>query len=328
MTERVTFHFEGGLADEHRLNFYEAARFQYAAARLVVKLSQFRSKGNFSKKITNTSNHDIVLETQSDGSFDISILIPAIMVAQEAFVNVSVSQLMSYIFERLVGKTSNTDVATALNSHQKVVEQIGQIDANNTDLINKALTIIQTDQTIKENLRLEQKELLERRIAELTREKEMDSKATQLNKIDAAREQKLISMSGPLVSEMATALRRSANTLEIVSETGMTQPKRILFLNRRMAEEIEVAAVDKEITTILGDIIQYNKETGWGKARLSISEQPLSFNVPSDVKGRLQNQLLTAMGRDKVYLQTYVVRDKVDEPVRLIVVGIIPPPPA
>lgn len=328
MTERVTFHFEGGLADEHRLNFYEAARFQYAAARLVVKLSQFRSKGNFSKKITNTSNHDIVLETQSDGSFDISILIPAIMVAQEAFVNVSVTQLMSYIFERLVGKTSNTDVATALNSHQKVVEQIGQIDANNTDLINKALTIIQTDQTIKENLRLEQKELLERRIAELTREKEMDSKATQLNKIDAAREQKLISMSGPLVSEMATALRRSANTLEIVSETGMTQPKRILFLNRRMAEEIEVAAVDKEITTILGDIIQYNKETGWGKARLSISEQPLSFNVPSDVKGRLQNQLLAAMGRDKVYLQTYVVRDKVDEPVRLIVVGIIPPPPA
>jgi hypothetical protein len=95
-----------------------------------------------------------------------------------------------------------------------------------------------------------------------------------------------------------------------------------------MAEELEVSAVDKEITAILGDIIQYNKETGWGKARLSISEQPLSFSVPADIKGRLQNQLLTAMGRDKVYLQTYVVRDKTSEPVRLIIVGILPTPQA
>jgi hypothetical protein len=61
MSEKLTFHFEGGLADEHKLDFYEAARFQYAAARLVVKLSQFRARGNFVKKITNTSNQDIVL---------------------------------------------------------------------------------------------------------------------------------------------------------------------------------------------------------------------------------------------------------------------------
>jgi hypothetical protein len=250
------------------------------------------------------------------------------MAAQEAFVSVSISNLMSYIFERIVGKTSNSDVATALNTHQKVVEQIGHIDDNNTELINKALDIIQSDQVIKEDLHAQQRELLERRIAELTREKEMDGASAQINRIDLAREQKLISMSSPLVSEMATALRRSANTLEIISQRSTsTEPQRILFLNRRMAEEIEVAVVDKAITPILEDIIQYNKETGWGKARLLISEQPLSFNVPSDIKGRLQAQLLSAMGRDKVYMQTYIVRDKLGDPIRLIVVGLIPPPP-
>ncbi|MER9210074.1 hypothetical protein [Mesorhizobium sp. M0771] len=328
MPEKLIFHFEGALADQHTLNFYEAARFQYAAARLIVKLLQFRSTGGFVKKITNTSNRDILLQSQDEGSFDISILMPALMVAQETFVSVSVTNLMSYIFERIVGKTSNSDVATALNAHTEVVAQIGHIDDNNTELINKALSIIQNDQEIKENLHGQQKELLERRIAELTREKEMTSASAQLGRIDGAREQKLISMSAPLVSEMATALRRSANTLQIVSVAGHSAPKGILFLNRRMAEEIEVSAVDQQITPILGDIIQYNKETGWGKARLTISAQPLSFNVPSDIKGRLQSQLLAAMGRDKVYLQTYIVRDKVGEPVRLIVVGILPPPPA
>jgi hypothetical protein len=93
-----------------------------------------------------------------------------------------------------------------------------------------------------------------------------------------------------------------------------------------MAAEIEVSNVDRQITPILGDIIQYNKETGWGKARLDISNQPLSFNVPSDLKEGLQGRLLAGMGRDKVYLQTYIVRDKVAEPTRLIVVGILPTP--
>jgi hypothetical protein len=326
MAEKVVFHFEGGIANEHRLNFYEAARFQYAAARLVVKLAQFRAKGRFAQKITNTSNQDIVLETHSDGSFDISIIIPSVLIAHEAFVNTSVSTLMSYIFERVVGKTSNSDVATALNAHTQVVDKIGHINDNNTALINKALDIIQNDQEIKKQLHAQQTEILERRIAELTREKEMQSSAIQLGKIDSAREQKLISMSSPLVGEMATALRRSADTLEIISTSGQAHPKRILFLNRRMAEEIETAKVDDEITTILGNIIQYNKETGWGKVRLEISEQPLSFSVPSDAKAKIQTTLLTAMGKDAVYLQMYIVRNKVGEPLRTIIVGIIPLP--
>lgn len=104
MSENLVFHFRGSLADEHRLNFYEAARFQYAAARLAVKLAQFRSTGRFSQKITNNSNKDILLTTSKDGSFDISILIPLLPVAQEIFVNVPVSHLMSYVFERMIGK--------------------------------------------------------------------------------------------------------------------------------------------------------------------------------------------------------------------------------
>lgn len=328
MQERLTFHFEGALADEHTLNFYEAARFQYAAARLVVKLSQFKSQGKFAKKITNVSNKDIRLETQSDGSFDISILVPLAMAAQDVFLNVSMTNMLSYVFERIVGKTSNSDIAAALNSNRVVVETIGRIDDNNTMSLNHALNIIQNDQTIKQDLHREQVELLERRIAELARENEMFRTQDQLEAIGTGREQKLISMSAPLVSEMATALRKSADTLEIISEVGTTPPKKILYLNQNMAREIETAVVDSEITPILGDIIQYNKETGWGKARLDISAELLSFNVPSDLKGRLQSRLLAAMGNDRVYLQTYVVRDRAKEPVRLIIVGILPPPPA
>ncbi len=294
----------------------------------MVKLEQFRSSGGFVQKITNNSNRDILLKTQSDGSFDITVLLPLLETARDQFLSVSIPHLMSYVFERIVGKTSNSDVATALNANQKVVETIGHIDDNNTETINKALSIIQTDQAIKESLHKDAKEMLERRIAELTREKELTNNQAQFSRIDTAREQKLISMSGPLVSEMATALRRSAETLEIKADSNTSNPSNILFLNRRMAAEIEVSLVDKEITPILANIIQYNKETGWGKARITEVPSLLSFNVPSDIKSRIQSQLLSSMEKDKVYIQTYFVRDKHGAPARLIIVGVLPLPPA
>ncbi len=328
MSQRITFHFEGSLADDHALNFYEAARFQYAAARLIVKLEQFRSKGSFVQKITNNSNQEILLQTQRDGSFDITVLVPILNAAKDSFLHVSIPNLMSYVFERIIGKTSDSDVAKALNTQDKVVEEFGRISENNTEILGKALDIIAKDQDTKDRMSREMTDVLSRRIAELTREKELQSSQVEIARIDTVREQRLIAMSAPLVSEMATALRRSADTLEVISDDDTSAPNNILFLNRAMATEIELSTVDKDITPILVDIIQYNKETGWGKARMKEVQSLLSFNVPSDMKSRIQPMLLSAMDRDKVYIQTYIVRNKVREPTRLIIVGILPLPPA
>ncbi len=48
---------------------------------------------------------------------------------------------------------------------------------------------------------------------------------------------KLIAMSAPLVREMATPLRRSANTLEIFQEQIHSKDN-FLYLDKKMAEEI------------------------------------------------------------------------------------------
>jgi hypothetical protein len=329
MPEEITFHFEGSLADAHSLNFYEAARFQYAAARLLVKLIQFRTTGSFVSKITNNTNKDIQLRSHKDGSFDISVIAPLIAISQEHFINVTISQLMSFVFERLVGKTSNTDVAEVLNSHKEVVDRIGHIDDNHTDTINRALSIIEKDQDIKEKLHANGVELLERRISELEREQEVQSAFSQLRLIDFARGQKLIAMSAPLLAEMATALRRSADTLEITGKTNDRAEIRILYLNNKMAAELELAVVDDQITPLLANIIQYNKETGWGKVRAdALQSKPIAFSIPSDMKSHLQNALLHGMNRDAVYLQVYVVRNRAKEPSRLIVVGLLENPPS
>ena len=147
-------------------------------------------------------------------------------------------------------------------------------------------------------------------------------------KIDLARSQKLIAMAAPLISEMATALRRSADTLEVRTLRGGGS-RSILYLDQQMAQEIETASVDNEITPILCDIVQFNKDNGWGKLRIidrNDTPQMLSFSVPYDVLNVLKVPLISQMQRDKVYLQTYFVRDRAGEPKRLIAVGILSTP--
>lgn len=328
MAEKITFEFEGRLADQHKLNFYEAARFQYAAARLLVKLSQFRSTGKFRQKITNLSNVGVTLETQEEGSFRINVDAPEpvdVGTDDGLFVNLTLTDLLAYVSERVIAKSDDAELIALFNAHTEIVRRFGQISEADNEKIEEIVRSLIDDPELRALMYPETSELVERRVSELGRGERLMQSRGQIARIDGAREQKLISMAAPLITEMATALRKSADTLNIRSESrGVIS--NVFFLNQSMAFEIESTKVDQEITPILGNIIQYNKETGWGKVRLSIATQPLSFSVPSDQKSSLQEILLSQMGRDQVYLQIYIVRDRAREPVRVIIAGILPLP--
>lgn len=321
--EKIRFHFDGALSTEHHLNFYEAARFQYAAARLITKLTQFQSTGRFNKRITDRTNTNSLLATHKDGSFDITILVPLAMVAAEAFVSVPVGTLMSYVFERVLGKTNNSEVVDALNAQKSIAEQFGKISDNDTGIMQKALEIIEQQQIDLKSANDQHSKNLERRLAELERERLLSSQHDQIMRIDNARQEKLLAMAAPLVGEMATALRRSANTLEIYDETHVGITNRFLYLNKEMAEEVIISKVDEQITAIRVDIVQYNKETGWGKFRLATSRDLITFNVPTDLKERLKSNIMKEMNKTQTYVQVYFVRDRAREPKRMILIGII-----
>ncbi|MDX0605710.1 hypothetical protein GOD78_32080 [Sinorhizobium medicae] len=327
MPERIQFHFEGRLADHHQLNFYEAARFQYATARLVVKLAQFREHGRFNKRIHASNNFDVLLETHKEGSFDITILAPMLVAGYDAFVSTSLSTLMTYVFEMIVGKSSDNEVATTLNSVKEITDTFGKISENNSDQMRDVLEFMDKNQDRLMEVFEKNSELYERLLSERERVDVLQKNSSELRKIDPVREQRLISMSAPLVSEMATALRSSADRMQVVAHSNVTgRPSNILYLNKKMAEDIENDVVDKELTSILGNIIQYNKESGWGKVRADFPNSPISFNIPSDVKAILQDNILSAMGKEQVNMRTYIVRNKAKEAIRLIVVGLMDPP--
>lgn len=325
MPETLTFHFEGALASSHRMNFYESARFQYAAARLMVKLAQFREHGKFVKKITNASNFDIELVSQSDGSFNINVEDPGQGASDASFMKISLSDLLAYVSERIVEKVDEDALANAAiaNRGRQTVQEMADEDPAvalgrlvEASLDNRALTA-----NLPEGVR----DFVKRRVAELHRERRLDISQGAISRIDFARSQQLVGMSAPLISEMATALRRSADTLEITSSVQGQTPS-VFFLDRKMANEIEVAVVDKDITPILGDITQFNKDNGWGKLKIENGLKTLNFSIPYDLLPAMRQRLIDHMKRDLVFLQAYFVRDRAGEVIRLIAVGILPTP--
>ena len=324
MAETVTFHFAGGMADDHKMNFYEAARFQYAAARLMVKLAQFRSRGGFVQKLTNTSNFNVQLTSQSDGSFNINVEEPAQEVDQDAFMKISLAALIAFVSERVIEKLDDAEIYSAVEagSRRLSIAADGPLQDHELDSVIQRMA---EDEHILESLPIKTQESVRRRLSEINRQETLAEEEFPLSKIDFVREQKLISMSAPLLSEMATALRRSADTLEILSKKR-GESRSIMYLDQKMAREIETASVDKQITPLLGDIEQYNKYNGWGKLKIENGTKTLGFNIPSDIRSRLQEQLIERMKEDMVYLQTYFVRDRAGEVSRLIVVGILPTP--
>lgn len=323
MSETLTFHFEGALADVHRMNFYESARFQYAAARLVVKLAQFRKNGKFAKNITSKSNFSIQLKSQSDGSFNINIEDPGQPPEDKPFINISLADLIAYVSERVIEKIDEPTLATAAALPPGQVD--GAQSPNPATALDSLASDVMAGNSQVASLPDSVQDLVKRRIAESHREARLAENESTISRISSDQGQKLIAMSAPLIGEMATALRTSADTLEVRS-SAHTGTSPVLFLNRKMASEIETAIVDKIPTAILGDITQFNKDNGWGKLKIEDGTKTLSFSIPYDILPAVKQTLIDNMKRDLVNLHTYFVRDRSGEVTRLIVVGILATP--
>lgn len=262
---------------------------------------------------------------ETDGSFNINVEEPPQGPRAEQFIQIPISDLIAYVSERLVGKIDEATLADPVISHYVGRTSAGALQSDPIAALDNFVSAALADDAMTAGLPEQVQDLIKRRVAETNRERRLSERHDAVTRIDFARSQKLIAMSAPLLSEMATALRTSADTLEITSSThGVARS--VLFLDRKMAQEIETATVDQEITLILGDITQFNKDNGWGKLKLEDGNKTLSFSIPYDLLPGMKQVLIDSMKKDIVHLQTYFVRDRGGEVIRLIAVGILPPP--
>lgn len=317
--DALQFRFQGGLADQNRMDFYEAARFQYAAARLTVKLDQFRRTGRFPKRVTEASRTNIDLHPFAQGSFNLKIS-ASDDVNSKLHVSVPLTALWTYIIERVFQPTDTTAALDLIDSAALRAEFFEIVD-NNVFKSQQAIDLLRSKVETEYGLAPNEQELLERLISESERRGYLESHRELLGQISPAEDAALVTMATPLLSEIAVPLRRSAKIVTITS-IDRFGARKILTADKESAGALQSIQVDKSVTVIDVDIVQFNKETGWGKFRNPYWEGIPSFSVPADRKSELKNDLLSAMQEDNVRVDAYIVRSLSGEPIRLIIVDV------
>ena len=165
--------------------------------------------------------------------------------------------------------------------------------------------------------------LRERLLAETQRRAYLQGAQDALARITPEQDANLVTMAAPLLEEFVVPLRRSARKATVLIEDQAGGSRPILVIDRAAAQEIELDVIDPEITPLLIDVVQYNKETGWGKFRNQKFRDLASFAVPADRKEKLQAETLKAMDKDEVYVQAYFVRSQAGIAKRIIIVSFL-----
>ncbi|QNO27511.1 hypothetical protein EEB18_000455 [Sphingopyxis sp. OPL5] len=321
--EQMKFVFDGKLASMHRMEFYESARFQYSASRLLVKIDNFRRTGSFPSKISSKNIHDIQVRAFQQGSFGIEILIPALMAAGPAVFETSVSAIFSYVVDRVFKSADDDVIRDALSTQRQLMETFDDTIRGRDDTITRTLDLLRDEMAHERELSLDNKELYERLLAEQERRLLVQAERDVLRRMTEEQRADLVTMSAPLLKEMNVPLRRSASHVSISSVVD-GQPRRLLYADKRMTDEVDVAVVDRHLTTIDINVVQFNKENGWGKFRNEEWDGLASFSVPADILDELRRELVAAMRLNGVSVDCYVVRSPALVPLRIIVVDVNP----
>jgi hypothetical protein len=170
----------------------------------------------------------------------------------------------------------------------------------NAALKAKDQTIEAKDQVID----LYKQRVDEIRESENNREELIRPYISEFNKIDSASKKKLISKLRPAAIEIGYPLYRSTEKLMI--NEGY---KNVVFLDKISVEALKGHTVSDTPETLLGEIIQYNKETGWGKFRNS-EYGVIGFRVPAAHKEKWSHKIIDCMKlHHEIIILFFIIKD-------------------
>jgi hypothetical protein len=337
MSDKIIFNFKGGMADEHALNFYEASRFQYGAARFIYTLEYFRQKGNVLQKISKKIDADIRVGTAKSGSWELEVALAFLPVFSECKIGIPLDVLFAYVVNLFKPKPKGPELVLALakehtkqsQEETKRLQLIKEYADGKEKTTQQALKAVQQTITILDKAGFQQvnqltgkptsKEEFRSIMRELKAERNyltlIAPYSDDLDQISPDKEQQLSLAFRRVSKELAMPLRGSATSLHIgVSESANS----IAVFDRETLEGLAKEIKDKVPTSLLGSIKAYDKETGWGKFRTAEFFKPLPFSVLGGVKNEFLAGILDAMAKEEVTMVFYIVRNANGTPTRLV----------
>ncbi|QQS57645.1 MAG: hypothetical protein IPN28_02145 [Alphaproteobacteria bacterium] len=342
--DAIVFSFSGGIADSHELNFYEAARFQYAAAKLIYKIEHFRQKGIVLDRISKKIEADIRVSAAKEGSWELSVILEKIPNIAQCTLKVPLTSLFSYIMNKLKPPSKGKELAMELaqielsrerertlqsSEETKRLQIMADILGAKEATAQQALEVIAGYSLPQVNhlkpnaieTEFEKDYIQQELLAEIEFEKTSEPIKSVLSSISDEQLVQLSDLFRKHSQELALPLRGSANSLSI--SLGQSDQKVCVF-DRQSLENLGEVNIDKTPTYIEGIVRAYDKDTGWGKFRNEVQFiKPIAFQVPMSIKKKKLAIISEALRSERIGASFYFVRDASNQPIRLILEDIV-----
>jgi hypothetical protein len=129
------------------------------------------------------------------------------------------------------------------------------------------------------------------------------------NELDKIRPSQQKQLLGKVRTQLIEVTRPTIKSASYVS-LGEPSDIPIMYMDLRDAEALQGRHVDPGVTMILGQIIQYNKRTGWGKFTNRELTKPMSFLVPPLLRSEALGDILDSMTQNAdIAVNFTLVRD-------------------
>lgn len=334
--ETIQFLFSGGMADGQELNFYEAGRFQYGAARFIYTLEKFRQQGRVAARLSTIVKADIRIRASRPGSFIQDVVILALPTIADCAIKVPLDAMIAYVWDLLLPSTKSQDTAFEMakielareREHTKQFESFRAVVESGNANTQQAMEIIQTlisrknegiplsEETSAANLESIRQDLESKR----DRENLIQNNHAEFAKIDFTNQRKLTGQMRNSVRDMTLPLRSSAEILSVGTPVTAGRYARIDPVSARfITDQVE----DAVPTPLRGSVKMYDVETGFGKFRWQEYDKPVTFRVPTGMRIDIRDVILEAMKKEDVFMAFYIVRDSYGAPVYLVLDKII-----
>lgn len=343
--ESIYFRFSGGMADQNQMNFYEASRFQYGAARFVYTLEKFRLEGNIASRLAGWVDTDIRVSAPAPGSFIQEVLVMAAPIAAEVAMGCSFEALFAYVWDLLLPQSKAKDIALKIAEQERLrEEQRTQQEVQRTEqtrlmadvcLASNATTqqvisilgqVVSRNQPVEVDgqtySNAELKSLLAEAESESERKQLIHANQAVLSQITPEKERRLVGQLRKPINDMCLPLRSSATNLNISQGTSAS-PRKMVNLTAETVQGIAQQLEDDAPIVIRGSVKAYDRENGTGKFRYDELRVPIPFRIPSASKVELQPKILDAMRMPDVLISVFFIRDSYDNPVSLIIDNIL-----
>lgn len=315
MSERLGVVYDGNLATQGKLDFYEFGRASYGFARFISTVERFRRTNHVPKRIMRAQELGVIIEAPHRGSFPVEILVPVVDALATGLANVPLEILVQYIVSQVQRIYPGEEQAllqaaqVQLNMEKERTKQSKEEtkrteamrdmvkDQNlNQRLVLKMLREAQQTQSkvlsaledFDINALREKLELMERR------EKAFDEHLEALESIPSDKLIRLTSKVRPQIAEMGLPLRGSATVMEI---TSGKERKVIAKFDKDGIKDINSRELDEEVKVVEASFRAYDRDTGIGK-----------FDLPEDDLRRLTFSV--PVGEDAVHTTVRFFRDK------------------